>query len=169
MVRIRPFKREDMDSLLRWLEDERTVALWRADRFVWPVTPEQLERYYRDFEEDGSKAAFTALDEAGRAFGHFSIRDMDWGENRGHMGFIITDPELRGRGLGRQMVHQALRYGFEILGLSRITLGVYDCNGAARRCYEAEGFARCERPGFITEFYGEEWEYFYMEAAAGKS
>lgn len=140
---------------------------WKADRFTWPLTMEQLELYYGDFEKDENAAAFTALDEQGRAVGHFSFRRIDWTENRTHMGFIIVDPESRGQGYGRQMVHQALRYAFDILGLSAVTLGVYDCNEPARHLYEAEGFRRIRRPGyepFRMRFHEEEWEYYYMEA-----
>ncbi|MBP3927679.1 MAG: GNAT family N-acetyltransferase [Clostridium sp.] len=169
MLRIRPYKPADAESLISWLKEERMVAYWKADRFAWPVTMEQLELYLRDFEEDRNAAAFTALDKQGKIVGHFSFRHIDWEENRAHMGFIIVDPESRGRGYGRQMVHQALRYAIDILGLSAVTLGVYDCNDPARRCYESEGFQKINRPGYEpyrTMFHGEEWEYYYMEAKA---
>ena len=52
MLRIRPYKPADAESLISWLKEERMVAYWKADRFAWPVTMEQLELYLRDFEED---------------------------------------------------------------------------------------------------------------------
>lgn len=167
MLRLRPYKPSDAACLLRWLTDEKTVAFWKADRFQWPLTKEQLAQYHRDFESDPNAIAFTALNENGGPAGHFSLRKIDWKENRGHMGFIVVDPEARGKGYGRRMVHLALTYAFEVLGLKAVTLGVYDCNEPARRCYEAEGFRRIERPGFEARtetFHGAQWEYFYLEA-----
>lgn len=169
MLRIRPYKPNDAIHLLDWLTDEKTVTFWKADRFVWPLTREQLDAYYRDFEVDPQAAAFMALDEKGEPAGHFSLRRIDWKENRAHMGFIVVNPNSRGKGYGRQMVHQALLYAFTVLGLQAVTLGVYDCNEPAKRCYAAEGFVRIERPGFearMDSFHGESWEYYYLEAKA---
>lgn len=169
MLRIRPYKPTDADTLLSWLQDEKTVTFWKADRFSWPLTKEQLQQYNKDFEADPQAVAFTALDEMGEIAGHFSLRRIDWKENRAHMGFIVVNPDSRGKGYGRQMVHQALEYAFHILGLKAVTLGVYDCNEPAKRCYAAEGFKRVERPGLearVDFFHGEAWEYYYLEACA---
>ncbi len=165
MLRIRPYKPADASCLLRWLTDERTVAFWKADRFQWPLTMEQLKTYGREFAADPAAAAFTALDGDGSPVGHFSLRNIDWKENRAHMGFIVVDPLSRGKGYGRQMVRQALVYARRILGLNFVTLGGFDCNEPARRCYEAEGFKRASRLGETKVcFQGETWKYYYMEA-----
>lgn len=169
MLRIRPYKPADAEYVLHWLTDERTVAFWKADRFSWPLTKEQLDAYNKDFTEDPYSAAFTVLDEEGDVIGHFSLRKINWKENRAHMGFLVVNPECRGKGYGRQMVHQALLYAFQVLGLKRVTLGVYECNEPARRCYEAEGFRRLNDSGDEAKtevFHGEVWKYVYLEAQA---
>ena len=33
MLRLRPYKPADAGYLMKWLEDERTVEFWKADRF----------------------------------------------------------------------------------------------------------------------------------------
>ena len=98
MLRLRPYKPADAGYLMKWLEDERTVEFWKADRFCWPLTAEQLADYCEDFAADPAAAAFTALDGAGNPAGHFSFRQIDWAGNRAHMGFIIVDPGCRGKG-----------------------------------------------------------------------
>ncbi|MDB2011292.1 GNAT family N-acetyltransferase [[Clostridium] symbiosum] len=165
MLRLRPYKPADAGYLMKWLEDERTVEFWKADRFCWPLTAEQLADYCEDFTADPAAAAFTALDGAGNPAGHFSFRQIDWAGNRAHMGFIIVDPGCRGKGHGREMVRLALQYARLCLGLDFVTLGVYDCNEPARRLYEAEGFVKADRLGEKqTGFRGETWTYYYMEA-----
>ena len=44
MLRLRPYKPADAGYLMKWLEDERTVEFWKADRFCWPLTAEQRIR-----------------------------------------------------------------------------------------------------------------------------
>lgn len=164
MLRLRPYKKEDGACLLSWLTDERTVELWKADRFSWPLTKEQLERYREQFEQDPAACIFTAVDGTGAPAGHFSFREINYERNSAHMGFIVVDPQARGQGFGRQMVSLALRYAFELLMLERVTLGVFDCNLAARRCYESLGFKEIEREHKTVGFHGETWEYFYLAA-----
>ena len=167
MLRLRPYKPSDADFLLNWLADEKTVEFWRADRFVWPLSREQLRTYYHDFEADSCCAAFTALEEDGTPVGHFSIRAISWEENRGHMGFVIVDPTCRGKGYGRQLVRLACHAASELLGLTRLRIGVFTCNEPALRCYQAEGFKASARPGFQSEFHGEQWNYRYLERELG--
>ena len=73
MLRLRPYKPADAGYLMKWLEDERTVEFWKADRFCWPLTAEQLADYCEDFTADPAAAAFTPLDGAGNPAGHFSF------------------------------------------------------------------------------------------------
>ena len=57
-----------------------------------------------------------------------------------HMGYIVLAPEVRGRGVGQQMVSMAVTYAVELLGMKRVTLKVFDCNPGAQHCYEKVGF-----------------------------
>ena len=119
--------------------------MWKPRRFTYPLTDDQLERYYEDFDRDENAWIFTALDEEGKMAGHFCMRLADYGKNSVRLGYIIVDPEIKGKGYGRQMLSQALCYAFQILGMQTVTLGVYSDNAAARRCYESLGFkeTRC--------------------------
>ncbi|WII40453.1 GNAT family protein [Paenibacillus thiaminolyticus] len=55
---------------------------------------------------------------------------------------LIGNKSSRGKGYGTQIMQQALRIGFEELQLHRISLGVFDFNESARRCYEKLGFVQ---------------------------
>lgn len=156
--------REDASVLLSWLSDERTVALWKADRFSWPLDQRQLETYLQEFTENMGQEAFMAVTGDGRSVGHFSFREIEEERKTAHLGFIVVNPACRGLGYGRSMVKLALEWAFCQKKLDSVWLGVYDCNQAARHCYEALGFTVCSRPGFTEEFHGEIWEYSYLEA-----
>ena len=53
---------------------------------------------------DGNAWIFTALDEEGKMAGHFCMRLADYGKNSVRLGYIIVDPEIKGKGYGRQML-----------------------------------------------------------------
>jgi RimJ/RimL family protein N-acetyltransferase len=55
---------------------------------------------------------------------------------------LVGDTAQKGRGLCTAMIKALLRIGFEELKLHRISLGVYDFNHGAIRCYEKCGFVR---------------------------
>ena len=69
---------------------------------------------------------------------------------------ILIDPAGQNRGLGTEATRLIVGYGFEQLGLHRISLEVYAFNPRARRAYEKAGF----RPeGVLRESlrYGDRW------------
>jgi len=69
---------------------------------------------------------------------------------------ILIGPRGRDRGLGTEATRLIIGYGFEHLGLHRISLEVYAFNPRARRAYEKVGF-RAE--GVLRESlrYNGEW------------
>lgn len=145
MLRIRPFKMSDASYIVKWLNDEREFKMWSADKFNYPLTIEQLASYKELYEQDEFGWIFVALDEKGIPVGHFLMRMADYEKESVHLGFIVVDPEMRGKGYGAEMVKLAIKYAFEMLKVSRVTLGVFDVNPGAEVCYK--------KVGFLTESY----------------
>lgn len=164
MIRLRPWKKTDFEELLGWFSDEESFYKWSAGKFEWPLTMEQLLQYYEQFEENENGWIFAALDENGSLTGHLMMRRADYEKNSIHFGFIVVSPRMRGKGAGKSMMSQALKYAEEILGMERATLGVFENNPAARHCYEAAGF---QAKGMSEEFFswrGTGWAVVNMEA-----
>ena len=65
-------------------------------------------------------------------------------------GFVIVDSSKRGKGYGKGMLELAIRYAFDILKAERITLGVFENNAPAYRCYKAVGFRDLELPELLV-------------------
>ena len=162
MLRLRPFKMSDAAHLINWMRDERSFKMWSADKFQYPLSEEQLKAYKEMYEADEFGWIFVALDEKGIPVGHFLMRMADYEKNSVHLGFIIVDPNIRGRGYGIEMVSLGVKYAFEILKVKRVTLGVFDTNPSAEACYK--------KVGFVTETYhkdvfsheDEKWGIFNM-------
>ncbi|MCI8466248.1 MAG: GNAT family N-acetyltransferase [Lachnospiraceae bacterium] len=164
MIRLRPWKKADFEELLEWFSDEESFCRWSAGKFAWPLTMEQLLDYYEQFEKDKNGWIFAALDEYGCLAGHLMMRKADYENERIHFGFIILSPRMRGKGAGKAMVSQALKYAGEILGMERATLGVFENNPAARHCYEAAGFQAESRDLDAFRYHGESWAITNMAA-----
>lgn len=164
MLRLRPYKPSDGAYLMEWLKDERTLHLWRADRFHYPLDQEQLNQYWNDFLEDEQGWIWTALEADGTPAGHFSMRRADYEKECIHMGFIVVNPECRGKGYGREMVNMALEYAFGLLKMKRVTLGVFSNNEAAHKCYLSAGFGDLRLNQAYDTFHGEVWDYYNMAA-----
>jgi len=53
---------------------------------------------------------------------------------------MYVSPDARGRGVGRKLVDEALRLGFEMPGVWQVLLGVNAANAPALELYTAAGF-----------------------------
>lgn len=164
MIRLRPWKKADFEKLLEWFSDEESFYKWSAGKFEWPLTMEQLLDYYERFEKDETGWILAALDENGGLAGHLLMRKADYEKNSIHFGFIVVSPEMRGKGAGKAMMRQALNYAGEILGMERATLGVFENNPVAKRCYEAAGFVTEGVTPDAFEYQGTNWKIFDMAA-----
>ncbi len=140
MIRLRPYKPSDAHYLLKWQGDEYAFAQWCAYKFSYPLTEEQLISYYHQQESDEHAWIMSALDDDGTPVGHLLMRMADYQNESIHFGFIIIDPLLKGKGIGKEMVSLASSYAFDILKVNKITLSVFDNNPSAHNCYKAAGF-----------------------------
>ena len=161
MIRLRPFKKQDIDRILPWLTDERVLALWGAGKFSYPLTKEQLTARLETVEETEKEWVMAALDAQGTVVGHLYMWP-DYEKNSLHLGMIVVDDARRGQGLGCQMLQKAVEYAFDILGMQKVTLGVFDCNFVAHACYMKAGFRDVGMESHALEFHGEVWNRILM-------
>ena len=168
MLRLRPYLSSDAAAIVSWSEDEAAFRRWSADRFpAYPITAEDLDRHYRDMAESGVFYPFTAFDDAGPV-GHLIMRFTDRDKTALRFGFVIVDPRRRGLGIGREMLRLAVRYAFDCLKAEAITLGVFENNEPAHRCYRSAGFL--DMPSRGPAWYpigNENWKCIEMELTKG--
>jgi len=61
MIRLRPYKFSDSEYILHWFNNEFAFTQWCADKFTYPLTKEQLNEYYHNYEKDDNAWIMTAL------------------------------------------------------------------------------------------------------------
>lgn len=167
-LRLRPYKPCDAKTIVSWIHDEIALRKWSSDRYEsFPVTEEDMNKKYMDCNGDCADMddfyPMTAFDESG-VVGHLIMRFTDKEKRILRFGFVIVDNTKRGKGYGKKMLELALKFAFEILKVSKVTLGVFENNPSAYYCYKAAGFK--EISSEQDEYYhifNEKWKCIEME------
>ncbi len=101
---------------------------------------------------------FTAFDENGIQ-GFFTMRNPGESLDELRFGFVIVNPDKRGKGYGKAMLESGLKYAFDIYGAKKVSLGVFENNLPAYHCYKAVGFEDVVLDTVETySVLGEEWK-----------
>lgn len=145
MLRLRPYKSCDSEIIARWIRDPEVFLMWGGDHFgEFPVSAETIDEMYRDkngdCDEPDNFYPWVALDDENRVVGQFIMRYIDGDRRIIRFGWVIVDNTIRGKGYGTEMLRAGLKYAFEILGADKVTLGVFENNDPAHRCYRKAGF-----------------------------
>ena len=152
MLRLRPYTPADAETVLVWCGDALSFYRWTAGVLgEYPITAEDLR-----FVE--KLMPFVAV-EGERTVGFFTLRRSPEAPETLRFGFVIVDPELRGRGYGKRMLRLGIDYAFRELGAGAVSLGVFENNESAYYCYLAAGFR--DVTGEAAESYtvmGQKWK-----------
>lgn len=167
MLRLRPYKNTDAEIIVGWLGDERAFRQWCWNRFEsYPINADDMNAHYQASE---GLYPMTAVDEKGIA-GHITLRYIDSGEKDVRLGFVIVDPDRRGKGCGRELVQLAAKYAITFMGAEKVSLAVFENNTRAYACYLAAGFQEVEEPASKAYiFQGESWRCRRLELEGSRA
>jgi RimJ/RimL family protein N-acetyltransferase len=141
-MKLRAYVREDSPVIAAWIRTEEELYQWSADRYgFYPLLAYSIDENYAPAMRTGRFIPLTMTDEDERIVGHLIIRYPDENDDTSvRLGFVIVDPNERGKGYGRELIRLAVEYVKANLTASRVDLGVFDNNPKARKCYESVGF-----------------------------
>ena len=144
-MRLRPYKCCDAEIIAKWVQNEDVFHKWGGDRFGrYPIDAGMIdEKYSRnngDCTEPDNFYPWVVVDDDNTVVGHFIMRYTGGDPKQLRFGWVIIDESVRGRGYGKQMLTLGVKYAFEILGAVKITIGVFENNDLAHRCYRKVGF-----------------------------
>ncbi|WP_028516975.1 GNAT family N-acetyltransferase [Ruminococcus flavefaciens] len=162
-MKIRDFVSSDAEHIISWISDEREFRLWCADRYErYPVAASDIIEQYSESLKGGRFFPFTAVDDNGAPIGHFILRYPTDDNSVLRLGFVILSNSARGHGFGREMIELAKEYASKVLNARKLTLGVFENNTSALKCYLSAGFVPVVESGSVA-FFDENWKCIEME------
>lgn len=134
-----PASDADIDELMTWFPDARSVDIWGGPGFRYPFTPAT----FREDCQVGRMDSYALHTEAGKlaAFGQAYER-----AGRGHLARLVANPAMRRRGAGRQLIRMMTASLDERHAYAEYSLFVYRDNIPAYRCYRTLGFVVGDYP-----------------------
>ncbi|GIP19888.1 GNAT family N-acetyltransferase [Paenibacillus sp. J22TS3] len=173
------FNDRDFHLLQRWSASEAFQLQWAGGNWSYPLTEEDMRTYMEgaNLPWKSDKLIFKVIHrDSGESIGHISLSQIDRRNRSARISRVILgDPDYRGRGIGKAMIVEMLRIGFQALNLHRITLGVFDFNKPAIQLYLSAGFRKeglmREKTLYRNEYWSmlemsmlrREWEELYQE------
>ncbi len=145
MIEFKYFEQADFKQLMNWIDSPSLLYQWSGATFDFPLTEGQLEKYIENANDNNSETLIYKVieQESGEVIGHISLGKIDLKNKSARIGKVLVgNQNVRGKGIGQQMIKKTLQIAFDQLQLHRVTLGVFDFNHSAIRCYEKVGFIK---------------------------
>jgi RimJ/RimL family protein N-acetyltransferase len=152
----------DIDRLISWVPSAKFLLQWAGPAYHFPLTREQVAEFLAlTAGDEPAVLMFKALDEETfEVVGHIELLNIDRQNRSLTIGRVLVgSSQQRGRGIGRQIVAEALKIAFNELGMHRVGLGVFDFNASAIACYEKVGF---RQEGVLRDYRRIDDEYWTL-------
>ena len=145
MLRLRPYKSCDAKIIEKWIRDKEVFTKWGGEHFgEFPINADVIDNMYHlkngNCVEPDNFYPWVAFDDENGVVGHFIMRYLNGDNKVLRFGWVIVDDSIRGKGYGTKMLRAGLKYAFEILGVDKVTIGVFENNDIAHNCYIKSGF-----------------------------
>lgn len=171
LVILRPIRAQDADAIDAIIRADPEIArltgsVNSSDEVPETLPLEGLREIYGGWATADDRLVLGVIDRAsGDLVGEVVLAGWDEG-NRSCWFRTLIGSAGRGRGLGTEATRLIVDHGFQVLGLHRITLEVYDFNPRARHVYEKVGFVH-EGTGRDALLFDGEWiDVHYMSVIA---
>lgn len=148
-LRLRPLAATDVEDLWPTVSDPTFPA-----QMSWAAHADRAEtlawiRGHQAGIADGRDLTW-AIEHAGRAVGTIGLGGITWEMralrlDRAELGYWLARPQW-GQGLMSEAAYAAVRFGFETLGLHKITVGCFPDNAGSKRVIEKLGFRFVGQP-----------------------
>ena len=161
-MELRKYIKSDANEIIKWIKNEYALRLWSADRYgTYPIKAEDINNNYDECIALGNFYPMTLV-EQNKIIGHLILRNPDSNKDIVRLGFIIVNPDLRGKGYGKTLIKEAIEYAKKTLNAKEINLGVFENNESACHCYKSVGFKEIRVDKNVFTFENECWHCVEM-------
>lgn len=148
MIKLEYLEKKDFKKIIEWNKDKSSNFLlqWAGPLYKYPLTEEQLDLDFSYGVNEETSDLFIykiIIGETNEMIGTIALKILDKENKCGRVcKFLIGEESVRAKGFGKQVLEQLVNIGFNTFNLHRISLGVFDFNEGAIKCYEKVGFIK---------------------------
>jgi len=155
-MKLIPFTPAHYLLLISWIPDEEFNLLWGGPIYSWPLDTHQIQEHQA--REDLTSFIVMVKD---RPIGFIELIREDTDTVR-LCRILVADKADRGQGYGTSLIKLALVQIRDTSEAKYVSLGVFEKNIGALKCYESLGFTIRGRDEASAEFRGEAWPLIQM-------
>ena len=144
LVRLRAFEKSDLDSIMKWINDEEVTDFLAGGMLTYPVSSIAEEKFIEAASKSSDTEKSFAIETLAerKYLGGVAFHAINWLNRSAGLGITIGDKSFWGRGYGTDAMRVMMLLGFDKMNLHRLWLHVYDYNQRAIASYERCGFKR---------------------------
>lgn len=135
MIALEPFKEQDFERLISWIDCEEDLLQFAGAVFLYPLTTLQLAEYITSPDRIPFRIILTETNEV---IGHCELNYMN--EIPRLSRILIGKKEYRNKGYGKLIVQKMVEKIFNTHSCLSVELIVFDWNLNAINCYSRIGF-----------------------------
>ncbi|TGL35790.1 GNAT family N-acetyltransferase [Leptospira perdikensis] len=136
------FSEEEISAILSWTPNQKFLLEWAGPVYRFDTLREQLKKdleFSLEYPDKFQMYSVVSVEDS-QLIAHAQL-SIDGQNSSAHISRVLIGNEnLRGKGIGFQLIHHLLKIAFVKLKLNRVTLNVYDFNHSAILCYKKAGF-----------------------------
>jgi len=168
LIKLDSFEKEDLKKVIEWNVNKSADDLlqWAGPKYKYPLSLVQVENYLLNEVKKDNSNIFVykiRLINTGEIIGTVELREIDENNKIGKVcRFLIGEENIRGKGIGAEVLKEILIIGFKDLRFEKITLGVFDFNQSAIKCYENVNFTKVKFTENVRKSSNGYWNLYEM-------
>jgi len=148
IVTLRPIEKKDLQDIQKWSNDPEIQNLLGGWHF--PTSMVVMEKWFERINSDELNQRFAIDHKENGLVGTANLVEINWKDKNAFHGMLIGNKNMRGKGIGIDVVFSIMRYAFEELGMNRLDSSIIEYNKASLKLY-------IEKCGWKKEGEIEEW------------
>ena len=121
-----------------WMNDKEVTHYLEARHKQW--SKDELKNYIRETNADKNNYLFGIFNENREYIGNIKLGPLVERDKRASVGLMIGDKKAWGKGYGLESVKRIGVFGFQDLGLEKITAGCYGSHIASKTIFLKAGY-----------------------------